>query len=116
LQQLVHGGMALAGAGHQGPLAAVYVEQPVRSGRGDRGRVGLWRLLARWRVAVCGGWLAGRTGEAAAMRDNRLLDVSGQVVPQGAGRPSARCPLRGSFSGGPQPERRMRLSPHTALR
>jgi len=36
LQQLVHGGVPLAGTGHQGPLAAVHVPQPVRPGR-ERG-------------------------------------------------------------------------------
>jgi hypothetical protein len=47
---------------------------------------------------------------------HRLLHRTGEAVPQGTGGPPARCPRDGSFSGGPQPERRMRLSPHVALR
>jgi hypothetical protein len=46
-----------------------------------------------------------------------LLDIAvRQRKAEGPGGPSARCPRCGSFSGGPQPERRMRLSPHAALR
>ena len=53
--------------------------------------------------------------QAGAVAGDGAFDGLGQVMRQGAGRPPARCPQCGSFSGGPQPERRMRLSPHTAL-
>jgi hypothetical protein len=55
-------------------------------------------------------------GPAGAVRRDLLADGLAQAVPQGTGGPPARCPLCGSFSGGPQPERRMRFSPHVALR
>ena len=83
LQQLVHGGMALAGTGHQCPLAAVHVEQPVRPGPAHGGHDVLRRLLPGrgipgWPVRGPGGC----GGEAAAMRDDGLFGIFAQVVPQ----------------------------------
>lgn len=51
---------------------------------------------------------------------NRHRSVSGHqgrypMRETGTGGPSARCLLRRSFSDGPQPKRRMRLSPHVAF-
>ena len=76
LQQLVHGGVALEGARYQGPLAAADVPQPVRPGRAGV------RELAGRRVFAPGGRLIGGAREAAAVRDDRLLGVFAQVVPQ----------------------------------
>ena len=77
MQQLVHGGVALEGARYQGPLAAADVPQPVR-----RGRAGVREELAGRRVFAPGGRLIGGAREAAAVRDDRLLGVFAQVVPQ----------------------------------
>jgi len=114
-EQFPDGGVAFAGPRHQAPLAAAHIGQPVRLSRRGRRR---GRCPGRVRP---GRHAAGIPGlrvffEAGAVRHHRFLGVFGQVVPQGAGRPPARCPQCGSFSGDPQPERRVRLSPHTALR
>ena len=53
LQQAVHGGVPFAGAGHQRPLAAGHVPQPVRLARRVRGRAGVRELAGR-RVALGG--------------------------------------------------------------
>ncbi len=59
----------------------------------------------------------GRRGtQAATVPVDALLGGFAQVVPEGTGGPSARCLLSRPFSHGPQPERRVRLSPHVALR
>jgi hypothetical protein len=52
LQQLVHGGVPLAGTGHQGPLAAVHVPQPVRPGR-ERGSPDVLGCLLPGRGIPC---------------------------------------------------------------
>jgi hypothetical protein len=76
----MYGGMAIEGARYQGPLAAAYVQQPVRLRRRGRGRPGIRELAGR-RVFVPGGRLTGGAREAATVRDDRLLAVFAQVVP-----------------------------------
>ena len=71
--------MAIEGARYQDPLPAADVPQPVRGGRGC-GRAGAGELAGQ-RVLALGGRLIRGPGEAAAVRDDRLLDVFAQVVP-----------------------------------
>ena len=105
LAQILHRRIALPGPDSQrGGLPT-----GERGLRGELPEVRWGIRLRRW--AVLGRLL----GPAAAVAGHRLLRVFGEVVPQGTGGPPARCPRVGSFSDGPQPERRMRVSPHVAL-
>ena len=71
--------MAIEGARYQDPVAAADVPRPVRGGR-SCGRAGVGELAGQCVVAP-GGRLIRGACEAAAVRDDRLLDVFAQVVP-----------------------------------
>ena len=79
-EELVDGGVAFAGPGHQAPLAAAHITLPVRLSRRRGGFCPRRRRRGRHPAGVTA--RLGLFFEAAAVRHDRLLGVPGQVVPQ----------------------------------